>query len=290
MARADRRSVRSSRANAAARSSKRDSDLVAIEDTMFFTRLRRHAKWMFVFLALVFGVGFVVFGIGAEPERQHRRPPPRRRRRRERRRLRLGGARAGGEEPEERRGAAHPRDRAPGGRPDRRGDRRPEPLPRARAEGQGGAAGARRAPPRPGDRARARRAGRSGARELSSRSARPSAPPLDLGKGATIGPDPIDEAISTQANQAVNEAYTAAQASFQKAEETYDRLAAVAPSDPNVQLELAQAAQQSGDIAKAIAAYERFLELAPDDPTAPIVKQQIEQLKAAQAPAPDRSG
>ena len=32
---------------------------------MFFTRLRAHAKWMFVFLALVFGVGFVGFGIGA---------------------------------------------------------------------------------------------------------------------------------------------------------------------------------------------------------------------------------
>ena len=32
---------------------------------MFFPRLRRHAKWMFVLLALVFGLGFVVFGVGA---------------------------------------------------------------------------------------------------------------------------------------------------------------------------------------------------------------------------------
>ena len=31
---------------------------------MFFPRMRRQAKWMFVFLALVFGVGFVVFGVG----------------------------------------------------------------------------------------------------------------------------------------------------------------------------------------------------------------------------------
>ena len=31
---------------------------------MFFPRLRRQAKWMFVFLALVFGVGFVAFGVG----------------------------------------------------------------------------------------------------------------------------------------------------------------------------------------------------------------------------------
>jgi tetratricopeptide (TPR) repeat protein len=35
------------------------------EDTMFFPRLRNHAKWMFVFLALVFGVGFVAFGVGS---------------------------------------------------------------------------------------------------------------------------------------------------------------------------------------------------------------------------------
>lgn len=109
--------------------------------------------------------------------------------------------------------------------------------------------------------------------------------PLDLGNGATLGPDPIDEAIATQANQVVNEAYTAAQAAYQQAEQTYDRLAAAAPNDPNVQLELAQAAQQSGDLAKAISAYERFLKLAPDDPSAPIVKQQIAQLKAAQAPS-----
>jgi tetratricopeptide (TPR) repeat protein len=31
---------------------------------MFFPRLRSQAKWMFVFLALIFGVGFVAFGVG----------------------------------------------------------------------------------------------------------------------------------------------------------------------------------------------------------------------------------
>ena len=31
---------------------------------MFFPKLRRQAKWMFVFLALAFGVGFVGFGVG----------------------------------------------------------------------------------------------------------------------------------------------------------------------------------------------------------------------------------
>jgi tetratricopeptide (TPR) repeat protein len=110
--------------------------------------------------------------------------------------------------------------------------------------------------------------------------------PLDLGNGATLGPDPIEQAVSTQANEVVTAAYTKSQAAFRQAELAYDRLAAVAPDDPNVQLELAQAAQQSGDLAKAIGAYETFLKLAPDDPSAPIVKQQIAQLKAAQTQAP----
>ena len=60
MARADRRRAQSARPAAAGRRSE-----VVIEDTMFFPRLRRHAKWMFLFLALALGLGFVLFGIGA---------------------------------------------------------------------------------------------------------------------------------------------------------------------------------------------------------------------------------
>ena len=81
----------------------------------------------------------------------------------------------------------------------------------------------------------------------------------------------------------MSEAYTKAQTAFQSAEQTYERLVVLAPKDPNIQLELAQAAQQSGDAATAISAYQAFLKLAPDDPSAGIVKQQIAQLKAQQA-------
>ncbi len=35
------------------------------EDQLFFARLRRHTKWMFVLLALVFAGGFVFFGVGS---------------------------------------------------------------------------------------------------------------------------------------------------------------------------------------------------------------------------------
>ena len=70
---------------------------------------------------------------------------------------------------------------------------------------------------------------------------------------------PIDDAVTSRATQEVTDAYTKAQEGSTAAVATYDKLVAAAPSDPNVRLELAQAAQQSGDYTKAIAAYEQFL-------------------------------
>jgi len=35
------------------------------EDQLFFARLRNHAKWVFVFLVVVFGAGFIFLGIGS---------------------------------------------------------------------------------------------------------------------------------------------------------------------------------------------------------------------------------
>src|SRR4249919_2385543 len=60
MARTDRR--RAQRTRPAAVTRRAD---VVVEDTMFFPRLRRHAKWVFLFLAVAFALGFVGFGVGA---------------------------------------------------------------------------------------------------------------------------------------------------------------------------------------------------------------------------------
>jgi regulator of sirC expression with transglutaminase-like and TPR domain len=67
--------------------------------------------------------------------------------------------------------------------------------------------------------------------------------------------------------------------------DAYEQLAKLQPDDPNVQLELAQAAQQTGDATAAIAAYERFLQLAPDDPNASIVREQLKSLRGTAAAA-----
>jgi tetratricopeptide (TPR) repeat protein len=246
---------------------------------MFFSRLRRHAKWMFVFLALVFAVGFVGFGIGANQNASIGDL------------LRgSGGAADGSVSVSEAReqvqknpkNAQAQRTLATALQNDGQTDEAVVVLNRyldlrpkdedALRELAGLHLSRANALARDAQEAQVR------ASYLSVGSA--FSVPLDLGNGATLGPDPIDEAVKTETNEAVNKAYTGAQASYKKAEETYDRLAAVAPRDPNVQLELAQAAQQGGDYTRAITAYEKFLELAPDDPTAPIVTQQIAQLKA----------
>ncbi|MDQ3067144.1 MAG: tetratricopeptide repeat protein [Actinomycetota bacterium] len=257
-----------------------------MEDTMFFSRLRRHAKWMFVFLALVFGLGFVVFGIGSDQGTG------------------IGDIlRDSGGQGSDTPSVSEARGRV---------KENPKSLEAQRVlatalveEGETDEAITVLTKyvdkKKPADEDALRELGglhigraTNLAQEAQAAQLRASfltfgttfSSPLELGEGQTLGPDPIDEAISTQASAAVSEAYAKAQESFQAAEDTYDKLAAALPNDPNVQLDLAQVAQQSGNLPRAITAYEKFLELAPDDPSAPIVKQQITQLKEAQAPSP----
>lgn len=251
---------------------------------MFFARLRRHTKWVFVFLALVFGLGFVVFGVGSDQGTGIGDI------------LRDSGGSSSGnisvgdarKNLRENPGSAKAkRDLATALQED--GQTQEAITVLTQYVGQR---------PKDQDALRELAGLHLGVANAAAQDAQVAqllasyrtfgstfSVPLDLGNGATLV-DPIDQAVTDQANQEVSEAYGKAQAAYQKAEESYDKVAALAPRDPNVQLELAQAAQQSGNTAKAITAYERFIELAPDDPTAPLVKQQIEQLKASQQPTP----
>jgi regulator of sirC expression with transglutaminase-like and TPR domain len=110
-------------------------------------------------------------------------------------------------------------------------------------------------------------------------------PSLTGSAGQTIFPDRISTAVNSQASGEINAALQDAQTEATLAVDAYKRLVALQPNDPNVQLELAQAAQQVGDAATAIGAYERFLTLAPDDPSADVVRQQLKQLRAAASSA-----
>jgi tetratricopeptide (TPR) repeat protein len=253
---------------------------------MFFTRLRRHAKWMFVFLALIFGVGFVVFGIGASGQGASLGDLLRDQGAGDSDAVSVSDAR---EKLEKNPKDAEARlDLATGLQQEGKQDEAITALNQYLEL-------------RPKDEdalrelaalylARATRLQRA-AQEAQARASYLTAGstfrlPLDVGDQATPWQDPIEMALSNEANQVVSEAYTASQSAFQQAEQTYERLAKVAPNDPNVQLELAQTAQQGGDYPKAIKAYQQFLKLAPDDPSASLVKQQIKALQAAQTPTP----
>ena len=43
----------------------KDSGGQRFEDTLFFSKLRKRTKWVFILLALIFGITFVVFGVGS---------------------------------------------------------------------------------------------------------------------------------------------------------------------------------------------------------------------------------
>jgi Flp pilus assembly protein TadD len=91
--------------------------------------------------------------------------------------------------------------------------------------------------------------------------------------------DPIASAVSSVANTKATAAYTKLQTTATKAEDSYDKLAAFSPNDATLQIQLGQSAQTAGDQATALRAYKKFLKLAPNDPLAPQVKKVITALK-----------
>ena len=252
---------------------------------MFFPKLRRNAKWVFLFLALVFALGFVGFGVGA------------------------GGVGVGNifegrgdsgvpsvDEAEER-VADNPRD------PQAHRDLATAYQAQADTDGAIEALeGFAELRPKNVEALRELAAlyltKASAAQEraqLASFRAAYLAPGATIAEttilgGSPLEPDPISKAVDTRLAEAVNAALGDAQAASSQAVATYRKLAAASPDDPNVQLELAQAAQGANDITTAIAAYERFLKIAPDDPTAPEVKRILKLLRAQANPSISASG
>ena len=91
--------------------------------------------------------------------------------------------------------------------------------------------------------------------------------------------DPISGAVQTLASTRQTTAYSNFQGAQRSAEGVYQKLVALNPSDATTQIQLGQAAQSAGDSKTAVAAYEAFLKLAPTDPLAAQVKQALKGLK-----------
>lgn len=279
MARFDKQGTKSPSTDAAVAARRKADKGSSIEDTMFFPRLRRHAKWMFVFLALVFGLGFVIFGVGA------------------------GGV-----------GVGDVLRDSGGASGQSVGDAREatEENPKdvqawrdlsiaLQTEGETDeaiAALVTAAELAPKDASIQRELASLYLTQATEKQTRAQLAQLAAAYGAAtwnfpgslltpsgtqVLADPLGRSINAIAGAKSSAALAEADLAAANAVAAYKRVAELSPDDPNVQIELASTAEQAGDIVTAIAAYERFLELAPDDPNAAIVKQQVKQLKQALA-------
>jgi tetratricopeptide (TPR) repeat protein len=108
--------------------------------------------------------------------------------------------------------------------------------------------------------------------------------------GQALGTSPILQAVSTEANARLTSAFSQLTAAYGSAQDAYEKVAKLAPDDASVQIQLAEAALRANDAEAALKGYRAFLRLAPDDPSAPAVRDQIKAIEAASAAGAGSSG
>jgi tetratricopeptide (TPR) repeat protein len=248
------------------------------EDLMFFPKLRRRAKWVFLLLAIAFGIGFVAFGVGTG----------------------VGGtsigdvlrdiigqqSAAGSLDDAQKKAAENPRDAD--------AQLAYANALQARGRTQEAIAALERytvLAPKDTDALRqlanlwgslAAKAGQerddatnqAQLASVGSSLAAPDSPFLQ-----DIDQNRIAQAIALEANARASAARQRAQSAAARQQKVYESLSLLIPDDPSIFLSLGLAAESATDIQSAIAAYEQFLQLAPNDPSAAQVKQRVEFLK-----------
>jgi tetratricopeptide (TPR) repeat protein len=255
------------------------------EDTMFFPRLRRQAKWMFVFLAVVFGLGYVIFNVGGSIPGTGLGDILQG----------FGQSTAGPSEGDARdKIKDHPND--PAGylelatalQRNGKNDEAISPLERYIQL-------------KPRDRAAlGQLAGLylTQARQEQDQATNIQFRITELTGGDMFGPGQsskfgqefgqgrVTQLLTNDLNQQLSQHYITAQNAYKNATDTYKKLVVAIPDvqeaeQPSIFLQLAFAAQSANDLKSAIAAYKRYLVLAPDSPQEPGVREQIRQLEAA---------
>jgi Flp pilus assembly protein TadD len=260
-----------------------------VEQTLFFQRIRRQAKWVFVFLAVVFAGSFVVFGVGSGSTGIG-----------DLLRGNFGGIFGGGSSSGS--PSIDKAQKAIAKNPKNAQAYRDLASAYEKQNDDEGAIGAleRYVELKPKDvgamrelaaeydsRAQAEYSDYQAA-QFDEQAAQPSnfgpAPNTPLGKALTSQPSPITEAVGTAANVRVNDARQRLQETLSAQEQLYAKIVKLDPADPQALLQYAQSAQSSLDVAAARAAYQKFLKLFPDDPSVPYAKQQLKTLAAAVSP------
>jgi len=230
---------------------------------MFFPRLRRRAKWVFVFLAAAFGLGFVAFGVGTGVQGANIGDA-----------LQdfFGGAEGPSIDDAQEKLAKNPQDAEAqlelaqayiaANDPDRAitayetyrmlAPKDTAALQQLASLYEGKAIEAQR---------RAAVAQEESQSANFGRSLIAADSPLSQALN-----DPVAQAVQQEASERQSAAQSAAQAAFAKQSAVYQELTLLEPDNVLLFAQLGNAATSAADYDAGVAAYLRFLELAPDDP------------------------
>jgi tetratricopeptide (TPR) repeat protein len=113
----------------------------------------------------------------------------------------------------------------------------------------------------------------------------PSQSFLPTGKlGQALGTNKVEQVASQQADTTVQASQTRAETALTGAVSSYEKVTKLTPKDSNAWFQLAQAAQQAGNYTVAVKAYKRYLVLNPNSTSKSQIEQLIKQLAPAAAP------
>jgi tetratricopeptide (TPR) repeat protein len=251
-----------------------------IEQTMFFPRLRRQAKWVFLLLAVIFAGGFVFFGVGSGSTGLGDLL---------RGNFNIFGSNSGSTNSSAVKSAlkktqAHPKD------PNAWND-----LASAyQTDGkltEANAALEHVLKLKPNDIGALQRVAgfyetKAQNKEAEAQNLQAQAPLSLAGVLGVSSASPLGQALSNdptsqQLTQKAQAAFTEANTAIQKDTDLYKRIAKLQPNDVNTQFHYAQLADITGDTAAALKAYKQVVKLAPTDPSAQQAKQRIAVLSLA---------
>jgi cytochrome c-type biogenesis protein CcmH/NrfG len=254
-----------------------------VEDTMFFPKLRNHAKWMFVALAVIFMTSFVFLGVGSGSSG-------------------LGdllqgnwsslfGSSSGNSaqiSKDQKRIDKNPKDYAAykdlaaAQASDNKVDDAIATLQKLKAINPKDVDGLSQLASlylRKADIARTAAINAQNAEQAVSPSTYAPSGTSPLAKAYKSFSSPISSQLTQNETSKFQDAYSRMTSAYTQAVVAYQAVAKVNPNDPSIQFALAQTAEQAQDTKTAIAAYKKFIKLAPEDPTTPAVKQRIKDLE-----------
>jgi tetratricopeptide (TPR) repeat protein len=109
--------------------------------------------------------------------------------------------------------------------------------------------------------------------------AAPSSSFLPTGKlGQAIGTNQIEQSAASNANSAVQDLQSRTQLAYTNAVGSYQKVTTLQPRNADGWFQLAQIAQQSGDVKTAVAGYKRYLKLNPNSTNATQIRALLKQL------------